>query len=292
MGGIEGFCHVGELRQLWRRRSQRRGKCGCGSNLDDCPFWTAVLDAAFLRLYSENSSLLSSGAVNDLSIQRAFEVHKQYERLSFVPWRGTSVQNYSKLMEALLWSISEVSGSHVIVDSSKLPSSARYLPQTKWITPFYLHLIRDSRGSLFSRQRKNAQRNGKSQKPKSMTTIADSLRWLWTNCSAERFRTAEESHYIRIRYEDFANRPVSILRRITKWVGEEIEQFPITENNIALLDANHTVWGNRNRLRSGEVIIRQDEEWKHNLKRRDLRLISCLTFPGLLRYGYHLEKGL
>jgi hypothetical protein len=40
------------------------------------------------------------------------------------------------------------------------------------------------------------------------------------------------------------------------------------------------------------VTLRVDDEWKHAMRRRDRWLISLLTWPQLLRYGYPLRLGL
>ena len=52
------------------------------------------------------------------------------------------------------------------------------------------------------------------------------------------------------------------------------------------LRPTHSISGNPDRLRTGPVEIRLDDEWRTGMSRADHRFVTALTWPLLLRYGY------
>jgi hypothetical protein len=52
------------------------------------------------------------------------------------------------------------------------------------------------------------------------------------------------------------------------------------------LETQHTVAGNPVRLRTGPLTLRLDDAWRSEMRPRDRLLVSLMTFPLLIRYGY------
>jgi hypothetical protein len=50
----------------------------------------------------------------------------------------------------------------------------------------------------------------------------------------------------------------------------------------------HTFSGNPDRFNAGNMVIMPDEGWKHSLSYARQMMVTALTWPGLLRYGYPL----
>jgi hypothetical protein len=52
------------------------------------------------------------------------------------------------------------------------------------------------------------------------------------------------------------------------------------------LGLDHTVAGNPMRMRTGEIELQVDDEWRQRLGPHAYRIANGLTWPLLLRYGY------
>jgi hypothetical protein len=55
------------------------------------------------------------------------------------------------------------------------------------------------------------------------------------------------------------------------------------------LGVDHTVAGNPLRFRTGSITLRPDVAWRRELAPRDRALITTLTGPMMMRYGYTLR---
>lgn len=296
LGELDGFLHVGELRYIWSRAVQERGRCGCKKSLTECPFWSEVLSmtlARFPELITQNldAEQLDADVLSRVwAVQKAAQAETSW-RDYVLPRRTSETGFYLQLTEALLQSAALVSGARVIVDSSKLPSAGFSFASIPSISPYYLHVIRDSRGAVLSRQKKRARRDGETVELGPMTATADSLRWMGRNLASARFATRRRSgKYAVLRYEDFISQPAASMTRIIEWVDEEPGRLPVTDEMTALIGPNHTICGNQNRFQTGEIQLRLDEMWKDTMRKRDYWLITMLTGAGLVRYGYDLRR--
>jgi hypothetical protein len=59
-----------------------------------------------------------------------------------------------------------------------------------------------------------------------------------------------------------------------------------TGDRVLDLRAIHSVSGNPDRLATGPVELRPDAEWETAMRPADRRLMTALSWPLLLRYGY------
>ena len=200
-------------------------------------------------------------------------------------------EEHVRATELLYRTIAEVSGSRVVVDSSKLPRPASYLAHMESIEPYYVHVVRDPRGCVFSRQRRKAPREDGKVVLAPITAAMDTVRWMRRNLSATLLgRNHGEGRYFRVRYEDFAVRPVTTLKAILDAVEEPSRGLPFLDERTAVIGPNHTVLGNQNRFDTGEVVVRLDDRWLSGLRKRDHRLVTSLAAPLLLGYGYSLSR--
>lgn len=295
LGELEGFLHAGELRYIWPRALRSEVRCGCKQSLIECPFWSEVLSRTLARF--PELGPVESTAPDRLALGRARALQKEaYSEMSWrarlLPGRGARTRAYLRLTEGLLQSAAAVGGANVLIDSSKLASSAAQLVRMPSISPYFLHVIRDPRGAVLSRQKRRAAKNGDKYQLGSATTTADSLRWMGRNLVAERIamRAGPERHQV-LRYEDFIAHPAATLNRIVDWIGEGARRVPLVDEKTAILGPNHTVCGNKNRFETGEVPLHLDEAWRHALRQRDYWLVTLLTGAGLTRYGYAWRRG-
>lgn len=92
--------------------------------------------------------------------------------------------------------------------------------------------------------------------------------------------------YLRIRYEDLVSDPSSTLGHVLEFLGERDKSLDFIKNKVVKLDLNHTVSGNPIRFEQGHMEIRADNEWRNKMDKKDFNLVTFLTWPLLMSYGY------
>jgi hypothetical protein len=92
----------------------------------------------------------------------------------------------------------------------------------------------------------------------------------------------------RLRYEDFVYDPRFYLAETLIKVGfdDEAGSLPVVRGREISLSVDHTVSGNPSRFRTGNIELRPDEEWKVKMRGADKNVVTALTAPLLLKYGY------
>ena len=82
--------------------------------------------------------------------------------------------------------------------------------------------------------------------------------------------------------------PRRAVEDILGMLGEDAHphRLPFVGEREVELGANHTPSGNPNRFWSGPVRLHLDDEWAHRMRLRDKTLVTLLTLPLLVRYGY------
>jgi hypothetical protein len=111
------------------------------------------------------------------------------------------------------------------------------------------------------------------------------ITWLINNAGAELFGRRAPGRYLRLRYEDIVERPrasVRILRTIT---DRRIE-LPFVGERMVDLHPTHSLKGNPDRLITGRIELRLDDEWRTRMRPSDYRVVTAMTWPFLVRYGY------
>jgi hypothetical protein len=93
--------------------------------------------------------------------------------------------------------------------------------------------------------------------------------------------------YLRLRYDDLIAHPRRSLEAIVAMAGGPKADLPLIGERTIDFRATHSLCGNPDRLRTGPVELRLDDEWTRELSSADRLLIASLTWPFLLRYGCH-----
>jgi hypothetical protein len=100
-------------------------------------------------------------------------------------------------------------------------------------------------------------------------------------------------HLSRLRYEDFVCDPAVNLAQTLRKVGfddEACSLHDVVRGRQISLSVDHTVSGNPVRFRSGSIELQPDEEWRVKMRGADKNIVTALTAPLLLKYGYLGEK--
>jgi hypothetical protein len=284
LGEIDGFFSTGELRNIWHEGLSQTRRCGCGELVRDCPVWSAVLRNVFGTDHFEDIY-----AHRILEWQRAaLRSRRTWRILAGSHRNAPELEAYRSVMTRVYHAIVDVTGNSIIVDSSKVPSDAAMLLSNPSIDTYYLHLIRDPRATAYSWQRRKARLDGsESEDMPRFSLIKNAFSWNEFNLGAEAVaRRVGESRFKRVRYEDFVCSPRDVIRSIAEFLGAASDALPFSDQQIGLMGVNHTVSGNPSRFKTGEILIRRDDEWIRDQVAVQRWSTTIMSFPLLRRYGY------
>ncbi len=287
LGQIPGVVNVGELSQLWSRGLRENERCGCGQPFHSCEFWRAVGDEAF-------------GGWDNVDVDKLVGFMPYLERQRYAPHyalaaktsirtrkMNTVIQECGSILERLHRAIQRVSGAGVIVDSSKRWSYAVLLSMLPFADLRVMHLVRDSRAVAFSwgRIKESPAVAGGRLMPR-MSPAKASRAWSLQNYSYDFF--SGFAHLSRLRYEDFVSNPTLYLAETLIRVGFDVEadSLPVVRGREISVSVDHTVSGNPGRFRRGNIELQLDEEWRVKMRGADMNVVTTLTAPLLLKYGY------
>ena len=283
LGQIPGFFSGGELNFIWRHNVLENRLCGCGRPFRECPVWTRVMDQAF-------------GGMDGVDPRAMMRLQNLGTRTRHIPMmltkggRRSLAQRLEKLLLAygrLYEAIGAVTGSRVIVDSSKEPAHGFAMSMVPGVDFCALHLVRDPRAAAYSWSKKKPQPDTNTRDfmvrfgPAKSSALWDS----WNASAGALWRRAPD-RYLRLRYEDFVADPRESFEKILALVGEPDAGPPLVGEREVKLGVSHTVSGNPNRFETGAVELRTDREWISRMKPRDKALVTALTLPLLKHYGY------
>jgi Sulfotransferase family len=280
LGEVDGFCSVGELRHLFQEGYVENRRCGCGERFHDCGFWRRVNREAF-------------AAEGPPDLEQLLALKRRVDRWWRSPQLGwgigtarqrADVERYRAVLRRFYLAIRSASGARVIVDSSKDVSHGYALRGIGApIEPHVLHLVRDSRAVAHSWQRHKFN-PGNGGEMNRYSLVRTSAEWNLINALTALHRRTGTS-YSTLRYRDFATDPARAVRGVLEAVGEGERTGPVSADGTVTLGENHTVAGNPNRFRRGELTIRPDEDWRQRMSPAAKALVTALTFPGLSRQG-------
>ncbi len=290
LGQIEGFFPVGEFVYVWNRLVND-GTCSCGARFKECEVWEPVLNSAFGGLEGVDARAMARTQRTSTRPRHIpLMLAKGGERLLCSRW----TEDYRDALKRFYRSILGVTGSRVVVDSSKLPLYGRLLGKLPGVETYVVHLVRDPRAVAYSWLRKKQSTpagRGLAYMPQHHP-VESSLEWDLCNVAAEGLRGSNPKRYTMLRYEDFVREPRPAVERILSLVGEESPSLPfVSERGVELRGPNHNVGGNPSRFRTGVVELRPDTEWARRMKDGDRRLVTALTLPFLARFGYGARAG-
>jgi glycosyltransferase involved in cell wall biosynthesis len=291
LGSIPAWVNVGELIELFRKPSVSGELCGCGEPFENCEFWSEVGRLAF-------------GSWSSDTIARVGSLQRQLSRQRYLPRLlltgddsesqfADTLREYGAIYDTLYDAIATVADADVVVDASKWPGQALALQRVVSPEMSLLHLVRDPRGVAYSWSKTHMRRPHGGDSDSVMATHksrATAGRWAAFQSEIALIRPVFE-HSARLRYEDFINDPrgrlTSILGELG--LGSYAERLEHVHRDRLDLPQSHGVAGNPSRFKHGVVELRADEAWREKLPVADRRLVTAVTTPWLLRYGYPLH---
>jgi hypothetical protein len=287
LGQIPGFVNVGEVWQVWYRGLREDERCGCGQPFLSCEFWRAVGDEAFGGWDKVDADKLV--AFRPYLKRRRYVPHYALAAKTSIRTRKmtTLLEGCDPVLERLYRAIQRVSGARVIVDSSKRWTYAVLLSLLPFADLRVVHLVRDSRAVAYSwaKNKESPAVVGGRLMPQ-RTPAQASRDWSIRNYSYDFL--SGFTHLSRLRYEDFVNDPTFYLAETLIRVGfdDEAGGPPVVRGREISPSVDHTVSGNPSRFRTGTIELQPDEEWKVKIRGADKNVVTALTAPLLLKYGY------
>ena len=271
-----GTVAVGEMAYLWDPKIRTTSYCGCGVKLDRCPFWNKILTEYFEQDRSPDSR----------QFWRFFE--------DLVCNRGkidnAGYRQFLNQMESTYAAISDQTQGRVIIDSSKRPIFALAAARLPNVKLTMIHLVRDSRGCVFSSITRKARTElGENVFMPQMSTRSAVRQWIARNLQADILRTQRCQHML-LRYEDLVNRPAFEVNKILRQVG--LPSIAADHNGIFHAPISHGIWGNPDRWSDSmhAIKVSKDNRWVTGLSARDFALTTLISAPLLKRYGYRLLR--
>jgi hypothetical protein len=283
LGQVDGFVSVGEVRNIWLHGLIQNKVCGCGAPFAECEFWQPILDEAF-------------GGMGGVDPEKMIRLRESWARTKHIPLMlvppgrrliRRRLAEYLDNLGRLYRAVQTTTGSRVIVDTSKFPSYSFAVGMVSSVDLHIVHLVRDPRAVAYSWLRKKLQPDPETPEyiPQD-TPVGTSSRWMARNLGTELLWRRSSKRYLMLRYEDFVAEPRKTIGRVLELVQEETAPLPHVSEHEVKLGANHNIWGNPNRFQTGPVRLRPDDEWISRMEFRDKVLVTVLTLPLLVRYGY------
>jgi hypothetical protein len=283
LGALPGCTAVGELRHIWERGVLANRLCGCGRSFRECPFWRDVGQAAFGGWDAVDA---------ERQVARLMKVGRQRHFPLVAAGAGSArfraeLRSYAELQAQVYRAVAEVSGDAAVVDSSKTPVYALTLRQAG-LDVDVLHLVRDSRAVAYSWTRSRVMQD--TADVEYMPTFGparSALNWASSNLAVDAVR-GRGMRPRAMRYERLVAAPAPELARVLGDALPGPARAAIAARGDGELSpgVQHTVAGNPIRMRSGPLRIRVDDAWRAAMPAFDRRMVTLLTFPLLVRYGY------
>ena len=278
LGTLDGVTSFNEIYRMMSDGLVRNDRCACGENFRACPFWVEIVGRTF------------AGPEHEQHITRLFykfDRTRQFVRI-FTGAAGTrykaELDEFRGWLRTLYFSLAEVSGSSVIIDSSKVPTRSLILTTIPGINVHVVHLVRDARAVVHSWHKEKFNPAFGQPLPRFGTLRTVSF-WYARNFFTEMLRY--RAPYSRVRYEDFVARPRSALARLIDDVGPLAgKHFDFVDDDSLVLSKLHSIGGNPDRFTTGVTKLRPDISWQSKLARSNRLAVSVMAYPMLRRYGY------
>jgi len=287
LGQIDGFVHIGEVYYLWSHGLLHNNLCGCGKPIQECPTWRKVFELAYGGMEKVKPNEFIAMRKKLFGNRESPPPLTKLERRKL----ASSARDFAVDLRKLYQAIQTVSNAKVIIDSSKLHTQAMALSMMPDVTLYMLHLLRDSRGTAYSWQKKKQSIGTSREYMDQFGSVHSSLKWNMRNLYISLVAKDPAVQYHLLRYEDFVSNPRAKIGEILDWVGEKSElAFIHAQNEVQLTTPQCTIHGNPVRFETGKaVVLREDDEWKLKMGMKDKLTATMLTFPLLWKYGYPIH---
>ena len=285
---ISGAAHGGELRRLWSHGLRPGRTCDCGRPHADCPIWSKLLvpGASYIEpSLAELARVQRVAAPEDHAWWHALKILRRRSR----PAPSSAEARYVALYTDLYRAFARATGCSVILDNSKNPADAALLAGASDVTVYCVQIVRDPRGVLFSQRKRSTPDDPGRARP--IETAKTALYWMLRQLTfdAIRRRYGKKRSFIVI-YERLMEDPNPALRTACRLLGEPEPAAELQPGiPLPMAEVHGPDGSSKQRFKPTQVVLREDNRWQSELHPFDRVLMTFLTFPFLLRYGYSIR---
>ncbi|MFG1877353.1 sulfotransferase family protein [Sphaerisporangium sp. NPDC049003] len=282
LGEVPGIAPLGELVHLWERGVTAREPCGCGEAFTACPFWRRVGIRAF-------------GGWSPGLADRVLTLRHRVDRTRHIPSMAArqcrvGLSGYTRAYSRVYEAAAQIAACPVVVDSSKHASLAFCLSTSPVVDLSVVHLVRDPRAVAYS-WRRRVRRPEDGTPMTRWRPLRTSVHWVVQNLAFE-LLARRGGTVIRIRYEDLLADPHAVLSALLVRLGfgqADGGGLAFLRPGLAELSVAHTCAGNPMRFTAGSLELTRDDSWCDSLSRRHRWLVTALTWPLMIQYGYRVR---
>lgn len=280
LGSNKNITGLGEVHRLSLDPDKRT--CGCGRLINKCNFWSKVI-------YD-----YSDGAIKNWhELYPVTSISKRYKLLGYVFPRYidllavhlrskaainfllpgfTNKFSYINNSFNLFESVTKITGTEYIVDSSKNVLRAKLMYICKPDNVYIIHLVRDGRSIVESAKRRL-----------NIDVKESTKMWRAVNKKSElALNNVPAKRKLTIRYEDYCRFPNIILSEINNFINNN---DPLFDLDTLISEEHHQIPGNP-LLKKAIKGISLQESWKKNLSEQDLSIFGKLAGDLNKKYGY------
>ncbi len=278
LGTLDQVTSFNEIYCLMTDGMRENDRCACGTEFNDCDFWKQVT----ARIFKGPDHVERIQYLYD-----KFDHMTQFLRIYSGLYGGQykrDLEEYKAWLADLYFTLAELCGNRIIVDSSKVPTRALLLGQIPGIEVHLVHMVRDVRAVVYAWQREKFNPAYERKLP-TYASLRSVRFWYARNLLTELLRT--RMPYQRVVYEDVVSNPHEVLPALVNAL-EPLRDKALTfeDDGSIILDSLHTIGGNPDRFRTGPTHLRLDAKWVANLPDKSRRLVTLVAYPLLAHYGY------
>jgi hypothetical protein len=276
---------AGELHRIWRAGFLDNELCTCGKPFQECDFWNEVIRTAFggwdqvnhQEMMSLTNDVFSAGRMPFL-LYPSISPSWYKEKLNFI------LDVWGKLYQG----IQKVSGSRIIVDSSKVSIYSLALNLLPDFDVHTIHLNRHSCGVAYSKQKsvKREEIYWETAYMDKYSPFFSSRKWVMRNLSAGILKYTT-SKYFHLKYETLAESPQKTLESVFTFLDIPIQELSsLGSKQPADQQKGHMFGGNPMRFNIRSTSVRLDDTWKTSLPLSQKFVVYLITWPVLFLSGY------
>ncbi len=283
LGSSNEAVYTGELSDYWRIRFMKHNECSCGERFPACSFWQEVSNEHIKAFPSINFEELKNEFRELEKWSNYFKLRrliKNKKENSVKPILVKYVKHNEKLYEI----IPRITGTKIIIDSSRNPGRLLALLSSNKIEMYTIDIIRDPRAAVNSLIQKSIRVFRKNKQ----NTLLDMINWNTKNLLfLDIMKNIDADKGTYISYKNFARHPAQVLEKLKKRLNLSLNYEEANGKFTISLEPVHLFSGNQNRFNTGKITIIEDTKWEQQLSRFHNILISLGSLP---LYKYLLKK--
>ena len=261
--------------------------CSCGEPIKKCKFWSDVSAGMARRGIADFDITNAQLSIHDAKNPFLHRVLEPLPRgpvleaarsvaLAISPAWPAHLRNMHLRNSALVEVLREITGTKVVIDSSKIALHLKFLLKAPKLKIKVIWLVRDGRAVTTSMLGHGMQRSTRRE-----TVAAAALSWKRNNEAAERvLAEMPKDQWMFLQYEALCRQPEETLRGLCKFLGMDTRRIVLD-----FRAKQQHLLGNDMRLKSGSE-IRLDERWRTALSAEDLETFQAVAGDANQKYGY------